>query len=78
MSAPSLALSPMQSLSRFESYLPSQNQPGELFRQSKLTETPDQKAGRAFSYLYVVKGLRRTRRHGPRSLFQPASTTLRT
>jgi len=55
----------------------SQNQPGELFRQSKLTETPDQETGRAFSYLYAVKGLRRTHHHGLRSLFQSASTTSR-
>ena len=63
-------------LSHIETYdqRMSQNQPGELFRQSKLTETPDHENGRAFSYPVAHKGLRRTRPHGPRSVFQTAST----
>ena len=63
--------------SRFESETASFFQPVELTRLVELTKTPDHENGRAFSYLVGDKGLRRFRPHGPHSLFQPASTTLR-
>ena len=51
-------------------------QPVELIRLVELTETPDHENGRAFSYLYAVKGLRRTPPCGPRSLFQTGPANL--
>jgi len=51
--------------------------PAEPIRLIQLTQTPDHENGRAFSYLYARKGLRRIGPRGPRSLFQPASTPLR-
>ena len=51
--------------------------PAEPIRLIQLTQTPDHENGRAFSYLYARKGLRRIGLREPRFLFQPTSTTLR-
>lgn len=49
----------------------------ELRRLVQFMEKPDQETGRAFSYLYAIKWLRRCRHFRGRSLFQIASTMLR-
>jgi len=55
----------------------SQNQSDGICRRFKLTETPDQTTGRAFSYPYAGKGLRRFRHPPPRSLFREPPTAHR-